>query len=141
MYARGALVGMTCGTGRAQIIRAAVESIAYQCRDVVDAMRLESGQPIASLRADGGASACDFLMQFQADLLECRVERPTCIETTALGAASLAALALGWQTPETLAGRTAASVFTPSMPETQRNALLAGWRKAVSRAARWETES
>ena len=111
---------MTRGTGRAQIIRAAVESTAYQCWDVVEAMRADSGQPIASLRADGGASADDFLMQFQADLLECRVERPTCIETPALGAASLAALALGWQTSETLAGRPAASVFTPNMPKTQR---------------------
>ncbi len=138
MYARGALVGLTRGTGRPQIIRAALESIAYQCGDVVAAMQADNGRPLALLRVDGGASANDFLMQFQADVLGCRIERPACMETTSLGAAALAALALGWQTPESLAARPADKVFLPAMPEDRRQRLLAGWRKAVSRAARWE---
>jgi glycerol kinase len=138
MYARGTLVGLTRGTGRAQIIRAALESIAYQCCDVVAAMQADDGRPLALLRADGGASANNFLMQFQADLLGCRIERPVCMETTALGAAALAALALGWQTPETLAARPADKVFAPAMPAERRQHLLAGWHKAVARAARWE---
>lgn len=138
MYARGALVGMTRGTGRAQIIRAAEEAIAYQSRDVVEAMRADVGLDVTTLRVDGGASADDFLMQFQADMLGCRVERPACMETTALGAAALAALALGWHTLESLAARPAAKRFEPDMPAIQRASLLAGWRKAVSRAMRWE---
>ena len=138
MYARGALVGLTRGTGRAQIIRAALESIAYQSGDVVAAMQADDGRPLAVLRVDGGASANNFLMQFQADLLDCRIERPACMETTAQGAAALAALALGWQSPASLAARPAERVFTPAMPAARREQLLFGWRKAVSRAARWE---
>lgn len=137
MYARGTLVGMTRGTGRAQIVRAALESIAYQCRDVVAAMQADMARPLALLRVDGGAAANDFLMQFQADLLGCRIERPACRETTALGAAALAALALGWQTPARLAARPAETTFAPAMPDERRQRLLAGWGKAVSRAARW----
>jgi glycerol kinase len=137
MYARGALVGMTRGTGRRHIVRAAEEAIAYQCRDVVTAMEADSGRPLARLRVDGGASADDFLMQFQADLLGCPVERPACMETTALGAAALAALALGWQTPERLTARPAAKHYLPAMADAQRQHLLAGWRKALSRAAHW----
>ncbi len=138
MYARGTLVGMTRGTGRAQIIRAAEEAIACQCNDVVAALQADSGHPIARLRVDGGAAADDFLMQFQADLLDCRIERPACMETTALGAATLAALALGWQTPERLAKRPPEKTFSPAMPGDVRQRLLANWRKAVSRAAHWE---
>ncbi len=138
MYARGALVGMTRGTGRRQIIRAAEEAIAYQCCDVVSAMRAEAAHPIAVLRVDGGASSDDFLMQFQADTLGCRIERPACMETTASGAAALAALALGWQSLESMAARPAAKRFTPSMNEDTRQRHLAGWRKAVGRAAQWE---
>jgi len=138
MYARGTIVGMTRGTGRAQIIRAAEEAIAYQSCDVVTAMQTDSGHPIARLRVDGGASSDDFLMQFQADMLACRIERSACMETTALGAAALAALALGWQTQESLAARPAGKIFVPSMPEESRQRLLANWRKAVTRAAHWE---
>ena len=138
MYARGALLGLTRGTRRAHIIRAAEESIAYQCGDVVTAMQADSGRPLARLRVDGGAAADDFLMQFQADLLACPVERPACMESTALGAAALAALALGWQTPERLAARPPEKSFAPALPAETRARLLAGWRKAVSRAARWE---
>ena len=138
MYARGTLVGLTRGTGRAHLIRAAEEAIAYQCCDLVAAMQADSARPISVLRADGGAAADDFLMQFQADMLPCRIDRPSCIETTALGAAALAALALGWQTLPRLATRPAYATFLPSMPEATRTSHLARWQKALSRAARWE---
>ena len=137
MFARGALVGMTRGTGRRQIIRAAEEAIAYQSCDVVAAMESDSGRPLSLLRVDGGASADEFLMQFQSDLLNCRIERPACMETTALGAAALAALALGWQTFESLAARPAAASYEPALADARRQKLLAGWRKAVSRAGEW----
>ena len=140
MHARGALVGMTRGTGRRQIIRAAEEAIAYQCFDVVEAMGADSGQTVSLLRVDGGASSDDFLMQFQSDMLGCCIERPDCLETTASGAAALAALALGWHTLESLGTRPAEARFTPAMPAAQRERLLAGWRKAVTRASGWETE-
>jgi len=138
MFARGALVGLTRGTGRAQIIRAAEEAIAYQTHDVLTAMQADSGDPVSLLRVDGGASGDDFLMQFQADMLSSRIERPECMETTALGAAGLAALELGWQTMEHLANRSAGQVFTPKMSENERQALLKRWNKAISRAAAWE---
>ena len=137
MYARGTLVGLTRGTGRAQIIRAALEAIAYQCADVVAAMQADHPQPLDLLRADGGASANDFLLQFQADILGCRIERPACMESTAQGAAALAALALGWQTPASLARRAAERTFTPAMAAEQRQQRLAGWREAVARARNW----
>ena len=141
MYARGALVGMTRGTGRAQIVRAALESIAYQCADVVAAMQADDPRPLEFLRVDGGASANDFLMQFQANVLATRIERPACMESTALGAAALAALALGWHTPQSLAQRPPAQVFAPAMSDDRRRTLLAGWRKAVARAAHWADPS
>ena len=140
MYARGALLGLTRGTGRAQIVRAALEAIAYQCADVAAAMAADGGRPLALLRADGGAAANDFLMQFQADVLGCPIERPACMESTARGAASLAALALGWHTPQSLAARPADRTFAPSMAAEKRQALLAGWRKAVARTADWARE-
>ena len=130
---------MTRGTGRAQIIRAAEEAIAYQSCDVVAAMQADSGHPIARLRVDGGAAADDFLMQFQADMLARRIERPACMETTALGAAALAAISLGWQTQDRLAARPAGKIFEPAMSEESRQRHLAIWRKAVSRAAHWES--
>jgi len=138
MFARGALVGLTRGTGRAQIIRAAEEAIAYQTHDVLTAMQADSGDPVSLLRVDGGASADNFLMQFQADMLDTRIERPECMETTALGVASLAALELGWQTMKSLVKRPPGQVFTPKMPIEKRNNLLARWKKAVSRATAWE---
>ena len=140
MYARGALLGLTRGTGRAQIVRAALEAIAYQCADVAAAMAADGGRPLAILRADGGAAANDFLMQFQADVLGCPIERPACMESTARGAAALAALALGWHTPQSLAAHPAEKTFAPAMPAARREALLAGWRKAVARAAGWARE-
>ena len=138
MYARGTLLGLTRGTGRAQIVRAAEEAIAYQCCDVVAAMQADARRPISRLRVDGGASSDDFLMQFQADVLACPIDRPACMETTSLGAAALAALALGWQTPSSLAARPAEKTFVPAMSAAKRQTLLAIWRKAVARAARWE---
>ncbi len=137
MYARGALVGMTRGTGRSQIIRAAEEAIAYQCCDLVSAMQADAGQPITCVRVDGGAASDDFLMQFQADMLNCRIDRPACRETTASGAAALAVLALGWQTQETLVACPAERSFIPAMDDARRDQLLAGWRKAIARAAQW----
>ncbi len=137
MYARGAILGLTRGTGRAQIVRAALEAIAYQVADVAAAMAADGGRPLALLRADGGAAANDFLMQFQADVLGCPIERPACMESTALGAAALAALALGWHTPQTLAALPAEKTFLPAMAAERRQTLLAGWRKAVARAADW----
>jgi len=139
MYARGTLVGMTRGTGRAQIIRAAEESIAYQSYDIVTAMQADAGHPLTHLRVDGGASADDFLMQFQADILDTRIECPTCIETTALGAAALAALSLGWHTPESLVERPTGKIFIPAMPEAIRKAHLSRWQKAVTRAKGWSS--
>ena len=141
MYARGTLIGMTRGTGRPQIIRAAEEAIAYQCCDVVEAMRADSGLQVSHLRVDGGAAGDDFLMQFQADVLGCCIERPPCMETTALGAAALASLALGWQTPESYGKRVVERRFAPSMPPAQRERLLAGWHKAVARASGWEARA
>ena len=138
MYARGTLLGLTRGTGRAQIVRAAEEAIAYQCGDVVAAMQADARHPLSRLRVDGGASSDDFLMQFQADVLDCPIDRAACMETTSLGAAALAALALGWQTQSSLAARPAAKTFVPAMSAAKRQSLLATWRKAVARAARWE---
>jgi len=137
MYARGTLVGLTRGTGRRQIIRAAEEAIAYQCCDVADAMQADAGRSLTVLRVDGGAAADDFLMQFQADALNCRIERPACMETTAVGAAALAADALGWPSRSALAARLTEKTFVPAMDEARRQTLKVGWRKAVSRAKDW----
>jgi glycerol kinase len=136
-YARGTLVGLTRGTGRRHIIRAAEEAIAFQCADLVAAMLADAGHPLSVLRVDGGAAADDFLMQIQADLLDCRIERPACTETTALGAAALAALALGWPTPGSRADRPAPRIFTPARDEPWRRQQLAGWHRAVTRATGW----
>lgn len=140
MFARGTLVGMTRGTGRPQIIRAAEEAIAYQCHDVVAAMQADAACPPTALRVDGGAAGDDFLMQFQADILGVPIDRPACRETTATGAAALAALALGWHTQEELAARPIEQRFEPSRDDDWRRRQLAGWHKAITRAARWAEE-
>jgi glycerol kinase len=126
--ARGLICGMTRDTGRAHLVRAALESIAYQTREQADA-----GAPLEELRVDGGASANNFLMQFQADILGRRIVRPADIETTALGAAYLAGLATGfWSGPEELQSFWRADrVFEPIMPESERRKLFDGWRAAV----------
>ena len=140
-YARGTIVGITRGTTRAHIARAALEGIAFQVADVLDAMKQDAGIPIKELRVDGGASANDLLMQFQADILQVPVVRPKVIETTALGAAYLAGLAVGfwndisqiaqvWQTDK---------IFQPSMAEDQVARRRAKWTEALRRARSWET--
>ncbi len=139
MYARGALLGLTRGTTRAHIVRAALEAIAYQTRDVLDLMAAESGRRPAALRVDGGASENDFLCQFQADVLDLPVLRPRVRETTGLGAAYLAGLGVGlWRDPEALRGLWRLDrAFEPTMDAARRVALSAGWRRAVDRARGW----
>ena len=133
--ARGALVGLTRGSGRAHLARAALESIAYQSRDIVEVMNRDSGVQLQELRVDGGASQNDFLMQFQADILGVPVDRPELVETTAAGSAYLAGLAVGvWGSPSELAeARRCERRFDPGMPADRRNELYAGWRQAVRR--------
>ena len=139
MYARGALVGLTRGTNRDHIIRAAQESIAYQSWDLVDAMEKDTGIPLSALNADGGASRDKFLMQFQADILNKLVRRPVIRETTALGAALLAGLAAGvWSSQEEVKSRMKTdSLYEPAMDEAKRQKLLRGWHKAVGRSLDW----
>ncbi len=135
--ARGAIVGLTRGVNRNHIVRATLESIAYQVNDVLMAMQEDSGMPITSLRVDGGACDNDFLMQFQADILNTSVVRPYCIETTAMGAAYLAGLAVGyWRSKEEiLANHVIAAEFKPQMGQAKRENLLQGWHNAVKAAS------
>jgi glycerol kinase len=139
MYARGTLVGMTRGTSRAQIVRAALESIAYQSYDLLSAMSRDAGQMPPNLRVDGGASANNFLMQFQTDIMDVPIIRPAVLETTALGAALLAGIAAGvypdvqataeiWQTERE---------FAPRMTGEDRQRALAGWQRAVRATLFW----
>lgn len=141
-YARGTIVGLTRGSGRAQIVRATLESIAYQTRDVLEAMHADSGLTLSALRVDGGAVRNDFLMQFQADILGVPVQRPAVTETTALGAAYLAGLATGfWESQEQIAQQWAVErEFQPRMSADERDRLYAGWRRAVDRARAWLQE-
>ena len=139
MYARGAILGLTRGSGRSHIIRAALESIAYQTRDVLAAMEADNGIPLKELKADGGASANNFLMQFQADITGRPVRRPMIRETTALGAAYLAGLATGvFRDLDDIRGQwTLDRVYTPQMPPEEVQKNLAGWEKALGRAKNW----
>ena len=142
MYARGAIVGLTRGSGRDHIIRATLESIAYQTRDVLEVMQTDSGIKLEELRVDGGACANNFLMQFQADILGVPVERPDVTETTALGAAYLAGLAVGfWPDQKTIGEHWNVNrKFASFMGATEREKLYKGWKKAVQRAMKWEEE-
>ena len=139
MYARGCIIGITRGTKREHIIRAAQESIAYQVADLVHAMEADTGMPLNSLKADGGASRDHFLMQFQADIIGREVRRPAIRETTALGAAYLAGLATGvWDSEEELRQLwKCETAFHPEMGGEQREKLLSGWHKAVGRSRDW----
>ncbi|OZN49347.1 glycerol kinase GlpK [Gallibacterium anatis] len=141
-YARGAIVGLSRGANRNHIVRATLESIAYQTKDVLEAMLSDSGEKLQSLRVDGGATANNFLMQFQADILNTQVERPTVKEVTALGAAYLAGLATGfWKDLEEL--RDKASIertFLPDQNEAKQQRRYKGWKKAVKRALEWAKE-
>ena len=141
-YARGTIVGLTRGVTKEHLVRAVVESLAYQTNDLLLAMKEESGLPIASLKVDGGASANSFLMQFQSDLSDIRIDRPLCIETTALGAAYLAGLAVGyWQDlKEIRANWGRERAFTPSIPAEIRERLVRGWNRAVRCALAWARE-
>lgn len=138
-YARGAVLGLTRGAGKAHLIRATVESLAYQVTDVIHAMEKDSGMKLSSLRVDGGASANNFLMQFQSDLLDAQVVRPSCIETTALGAAYLAGLAAGfWKDAEEIRQNWKQErEFSPSVEPKKREDLLKGWQKAVRCTFQW----
>lgn len=138
-YARGAIVGLTRGCDKKHIARAALESIAYQNADLLRAMEADSGIPISTLQVDGGASANDFLMQFQADITDIPVERPKCIESTALGAAYLAGLAVGfWKdVNEIKKNREVDETFRPKMGSKKRTALLKGWDKAIHTTLGW----
>lgn len=139
MYARGVLIGITRGTKREHIIRAAQESIAYQSYDLVQAMEKNVGFPLTTLHVDGGASRDGFLLQFQADILDRMLMRPAIRETTALGAASLAGLATGvWSSTEEIAKlHENGTIFRPNMPKSRREALLKNWSRAVERSKNW----
>lgn len=138
-YARAAIHGLTRGVTSAHIVRAALEAMAYQTVDVLDAMKKETPFPIGSIRVDGGASANNFLLRFQADVLGVSLERPVCVETTAKGAANLAALGVGYYTDVEELKRSARvdRVFEPTMTVQTREALLNGWHKAVERSLKW----
>ena len=137
--ARGAVVGITPDTNKADVVRATLDSIGYQVHDVVKAMESDTGRRIAELRVDGGAAVNDYLVQFQADLLQCPVRRPRMAETTALGAALLAGISAGiWRDADELASLAkGARVFEPKMSMSERDQLVAGWREAVDRV-RWK---
>ena len=138
MFARGTILGITRGTRRPHIIRAALESIAYQSRDLLAAIEADTGIKLKELKVDGGASANSFLMQFQADIIGCPVCRPVVWETTALGAAYLAGLAVGfWKQEDLTAAGQIDCVYEPEMEPEKREKLLRGWRKAVERAKDW----
>ncbi len=141
MYARGTLVGLTRGSGKAQIVRAAVESIAYQVTDVLEAMVADSGLRLAVIRMDGGAATNKFLAQFQADIAGVEVSQPKVLETTGLGAAYLAGLGIGfWKSGQEIeALREVGRRFTPHMEATERQALRRGWARALERTKGWLT--
>jgi glycerol kinase len=143
-YARGSIFGLTRGTTAGHLARAAVESIAYQVADLLDAMQKDTGNPVEELRVDGGAAANDYLMQFQSDILGAPVIRPAVTETTALGAAYLAGLGVGlWRSASDLAETTMTTTtnqsrFEPCLPASQAAALRERWNEAVSRAKSWQ---
>ena len=141
-YARGGILGLTSGSGRNEVVRATLESIAYQTRDVAEAIEAEDLPELSTLRVDGGASANNFLMQFQSDILGVPVERPRVAETTALGAAFLAGLEVGYWDGLTQIAETwkLDRRFEPRMSEDQRESLYAGWKKAVRRVSGWESD-
>src|SRR5688572_5053539 len=138
MYARGAIFGLTRDTGKDHIIKATLESLAYQTKDILNAMEEDAGIKLAALKVDGGASANNILMQFQADILGTPVERPEVIESTAMGAAYLAGIQIGmWEKESIIKNRKIQKRFTPQMNEDVRNKLYKGWIKAVKRSMDW----
>lgn len=141
-YARGTIVGVTRGTNKEHFIRATVESMAYQVSDLIEAMQQDSGIPLKQLKVDGGACANNFLMQFQSDIVNAEIVRPECIETTALGAAYLAGLAVGyWKSKEEIRRNWQISCsFVSTMEEERRQKLVKGWKRAVKCALCWSEE-
>ena len=141
-YARGTIVGITRGVNRAHIVRATLESIAYQVEDVLKAMEADSGIHLTSLKVDGGASANNFLMQTQSNIIGAPVQRPVCVETTAMGAAYLAGLAVGyWKNREEVVKNQAVEkIFQPQISEEERKRKRKGWEKAVRCAYGWAKE-
>jgi glycerol kinase len=138
MYARGAIFGLTRDTGKDHLIKATLESLAYQTKDILNAMQEDAGLKLASLKVDGGACANNILMQFQADILGTEVERPEVIESTAMGAAFLAGIQIGWwKKQDILANRKIQRKFEPDMEENTRAKLYKGWQKAVERTMGW----
>ena len=138
MYARGAIFGLTRDTGKDHIIKATLESMAYQTKDILNAMQADAGLKLASLKVDGGACANNILMQFQADILGAEVERPEVIESTAMGAAYLAGIQIGWWKKEDIVkNRKIQKRFLPQMNESDRSRLYRGWQKAVERTKNW----
>jgi glycerol kinase len=138
MYARGAIFGLTRDTGKDHIIKATLESLAYQTKDILNAMQEDAGLKLASLKVDGGACANNMLMQFQSDILGAEVERPAVIESTAQGAAYLAAIQIGlWKKEDIVRNRRIQKCFKPEMEESTRANLYKGWQKAVQRTMRW----
>jgi glycerol kinase len=139
-YARGAILGLTRGTTKEHFIRATLESLAYQSHDVIKAMEADAGVPIKAIRVDGGATANNFLMQFQADIINTDVVRPKVIESTALGAVYLAGLAVGFYAnkEDIVKNVDVDRVFTSTITEERRSKLLAGWKEAVKRSLGWE---
>jgi glycerol kinase len=139
--ARGTIVGLTRGAGRAHLARAVLEAACYQTRDVIEAMQADSGIALQDLRVDGGMTANNTLLQMQADLLGIPVHRPAVTETTALGAAYLAGLTVGqWPDTDAIAGRWRVErTFAPQMSADRRETLYAGWKRAVERARAWES--
>lgn len=141
-YARGTIVGITRGTTKEHFVRAALESIAFQVVDVVEAMEADTGDRLETLKVDGGAVANNILLQGQADFLECKVVRPQVLETTALGAAYLAGLAVGyWSSIDEIKKQWKVDrEFTPTMDSGRKEEMLKQWRRAVERSRGWETE-
>lgn len=139
MYARGCIVGLTRGVNRAHIARSVLEAITYQMTDLLEAMKADSGIDFTELRVDGGASVSNIMLQIQADMIRCNVNRPKTVETTALGAAYLAGLAVGvWENKEEIEkNRQVERIFEPKMDEAKRNALYDGWKRAVERSKDW----
>ncbi|MBS1559516.1 MAG: glycerol kinase GlpK [Bacteroidetes bacterium] len=138
MYARGAIFGLTRDTGKDHIIKATLESLAYQTKDILNAMQEDAGVKLLSLKVDGGACANNILMQFQADILGAEVQRPKVIESTAQGAAYLAGIQIGlWKKDDILKNRKIEKIFLPEMKNTQREKLYKGWQKAVDRTKGW----
>ncbi len=139
MDARGSIFGLTRDTGKNHLIKATLESLAYRSKDLILAMEEDSEVKLTSLKVDGGACANNYLMQFQADILDTRVERAEIIESTALGAAYLAGIQVGlWKKEDILNNRKIQKEFNPNMEDEKRNKLYATWKKAVSRSMNWD---